>query len=471
MDSILYVDDEILNIEVFKATFSDVCNILVAQDTKTACEILQNNTISVVITDQRMPGETGIEFIERVKELYPEIVFMILSGYADFDVTIKAIESGRVYRFLQKPWMEKELIVDIKNALDYYHIQYNNKQLLINLEKQNKKLSELKKNLEDENSYLRSEIKTVKNFENIITQNNDFILLLNRINEIAKTDASVIISGETGTGKELVARAIHNLSSRSNKPFICVNCAAIPESLFESEMFGHEKGAFTGAIAAKKGKFELAHNGTLFLDELGEVSMAMQPKLLRSIQEGYIERVGGSTSIKLNIRIICATNKDLLYEIKKGTFRSDLFYRLNVFPLELPPLRNRSEDIPLLIDFFVQKYSNKYKKKINAIPKKAIIKLKSYSWPGNVRELENIVERAVITSINGKLSFDHIFIDKEDFDENYTDNIEEIERRHITNVLIKTSWKIGGPGGAAERLGMKRTTLQSRIKKLNIKRR
>ena len=470
MDNILYIDDEKTNLDVFKVTFTDRYSILLAQDTLQAYELLTKYNVAVVITDQRMPCESGIDFIHRVKEEFPNVIFMILSAYSDFDVTLKAIKSGRVYRFIQKPWVEKELAIDINNALEHYHVLKWNKQLLLNLEKHNAELKMLKAELEEENNYLRTEIKIIKNFENIITQDKKFLSILDKIEEIAESDASVLIHGETGTGKELIARAVHNLSKRKDKPFICVNCAAIPESLFETEMFGHEKGAFTGAFSTRKGKFELANNGTLFLDEIGEIPLVMQPKFLRAIEEGVIDRIGGNLPVKLNLRIICATNRILLHEIQIGNFRSDLFYRLNVCPIELPPLKERLEDIPLLVEFFIERYCRKYQKKKRIVPVKVINRLKSYHWPGNVRELENIIERAVIIAKNGNLNLDKFIPGNDKQPDDQTDILHEVERKHIINVLNKTSWRIGGEGGAAERLGMNRTTLQSRMKKLNINR-
>jgi transcriptional regulator with GAF, ATPase, and Fis domain len=369
---------------------------------------------------------------------------------------------------MQKPWLEQELIIDINNALERYKFLKQNKQLLVNLEAQNAELTKLKQLLEDENTYLKTEIKTVKNFEYIISEDEVVLQILQKIEQIAASDAPVLITGETGTGKELIARAVHDVSDRSSAPFICVNCAAIPEALFESELFGHEKGAFTGAIAAKKGKFELAQNGTLFLDEIGELPMNMQVKLLRAIQEKSIERVGGSNTIKLNIRIVSATNLNLEVQVKENKFRSDLFYRLNVFPIELPPLRKRRNDIPLLLNFFLNKYNKKYHTRIKVIPNKIIAKLKSYDWPGNIREFENTIERAVITSKNDQLNIEYLIPTENIDEETVSEKMEDVERNHILNVLEKCSWKVSGTDSASERLGLNRTTLLSRMKKLNI---
>lgn len=468
LDKILYIDDEPVNTEVFDATFNDVYNVFTANSTNQADEILKNNDIAVVITDQRMPEESGIEFIERNESKYPDIVFMILSGYPDFEVTIKAIKSGRVYRFLQKPWEENQLTIDINNAIERYSFLKWNKHLLINLENQNKELKQLKEALEDENTYLKTEIESIQNFENIVTCDPKLLNTLNDIESIGNSDASVLITGETGTGKELIARAIHNLSTRSASPFIAVNCAAIPDTLFESELFGHERGAFTGALSAKKGKFELANNGTLFLDEIGEIPTNLQAKLLRVIQEGYLERVGGTKQVKLNIRIISATNKNLENEINNNTFRNDLYYRLNVYPIALPPLRERTVDIPLLVDFFINKYNTKYDSNIKKVSQKIIASLRAYNWPGNVRELENIIERAVLTSKNGRLNIPKNIFEADNNDNNNILRMQDAERKHILKVLKITDWRIGGKNGAAELLDLPRTTLISKMEKLSI---
>lgn len=468
MDNILYIDDEKSNLDVLKVCFYEEFNIYTASSAKEAYPILKENEIKVVITDQRMPNETGIDFINRIYSDFSDVVFMILSGFADFDVALKAIANGRIYRFMLKPWKEDEIRIDINNAIEKYNFSILNKNLQVNLKKQNVELKKLKQRLEDENIYLKEEIKHNNNFENILSNDENFLNILNRIEQIAESDASALITGETGTGKELIARAIHNLSNRRQSPFICVNCAAIPEALFESELFGHEKGAFTGAVNQRKGKFELAHEGTLFLDEIGEIPALLQPKLLRAIQENEIERLGGNKTIKLNIRIISATNRNLEKEIKSENFRSDLFYRLNVFPIVLPPLRERKNDIILLVNFFIEKYNLKYGKKIKTVTKKAVDSLKLYTWPGNVRELENIVERAVIISNSEKLNIENMLPEFDLKEDSKIEKMIDIEKEHILKILDKTSWKIGGDSGAANLLGLNRTTLIARMKKLNI---
>ncbi|MEM6317018.1 MAG: sigma 54-interacting transcriptional regulator, partial [Bacteroidota bacterium] len=296
--------------------------------------------------------------------------------------------------------------------------------------------------------------------------------VLKSIEQVADTSATVLVTGESGTGKELIARALHQLSRRSKRPMIKVNCAALPANLIESELFGHEKGAFTGALTKKIGKFELADSGTLFLDEIGEMPIELQSKLLRAIQEGEIERVGGHQSISVDVRIIAATNRHLPKEIEAGTFREDLYYRLNVFPIHSIPLRKRKEDIPLLLQFFCEKLGAKLGRKITDVPQKVIDKLMDYDFPGNVRELENLIERAIITSSRGRLSLGNWFCTpkKKKVKPLELPTLEEIQRQHIIEVLKHTEWRVSGENGAAKILGLRPTTLYSKIERLGIKR-
>ena len=331
------------------------------------------------------------------------------------------------------------------------------------------KVEDLKKQLNAENVYLQEEIKSVHNFENIITQDKKLKSILGSVEKVSSTDATVLILGESGTGKELIARAIHNISNRKNKPLVKVNCAALPDNLVESELFGHEKGAFTGAISKKIGRFELAHHGTIFLDEIGDLTLDVQAKLLRVLQEGEFERLGSNITQKVNVRLITATNRDLEKSIEDNTFRSDLYFRLNVFPIIIPPLRERKDDIPLLTKHFVDIYGKKIGKKIKAIPQKIIDILISYSWPGNIRELENIIERAVIISPSDKLVLGDWFSNNQNNDENTLITLEDSEKACIKNALDATGWRISGEKGAAKILGLKPTTLEYRIKKLGIK--
>ncbi|UKN02864.1 sigma 54-interacting transcriptional regulator [Paracrocinitomix mangrovi] len=330
----------------------------------------------------------------------------------------------------------------------------------------------LKRQLEEENVYLREEIQLQNNYENMVYGSENFKDVLNQVEQVATTDATVLITGETGTGKELIARAIHNISNRNTKPLVKVNCAAIPKDLIESELFGHTKGAFTGATQDKMGKFELADGGTLFLDELGELSLDLQPKLLRALQEGEIEKVGGQSVRTVDVRVIAATNKNLKEEVQNGQFREDLYFRLNVFPINIPPLRERTSDIPFLLEHFVNKYATKHHKEINYISDDAMNFLKSYSWPGNVREFENTIERAIILSKDESLTFPDIKEDnhkKSKIGESLA-NLDLVMKEHILKILNDVDWVIDGDNGAAEKLGLKPSTLRDRMKKLGIKR-
>jgi len=326
--------------------------------------------------------------------------------------------------------------------------------------------------LKAQNQYLQEEIKLNYNFEEIISKSNNFQKVLRQIEQVAATDATVLILGESGTGKELIARAIHNISNRSKKPLIKVNCATLPATLIESELFGHEKGAFTGAMEKKIGRFELANGGTIFLDEIGELPVELQAKLLRVLQEGEFERLGNPNTIKVNTRVIAATNRNLQIAIEKKEFREDLYYRLNVFPVVCPPLRDRKEDIPLLVKHFCQKHEGKIGRKIKNIPTKVMDALMAYDWPGNIRELENIIERAMILSFEGTLEYGD-WIPSEKISSNgkpASSRLEDIERDHIVETLNKTGWKVSGEKGAAKILGLNPTTLEARMKRLGIKR-
>jgi formate hydrogenlyase transcriptional activator len=330
-------------------------------------------------------------------------------------------------------------------------------------------IAELKEKLAEEKLYLEEEIRTEHNFEEIVGESAALKRVLRQVETVAPTDSTVLIQGETGTGKEVIARAIHNLSSRRERTFVKVNCAAIPSGLLESELFGHERGAFTGAIAQKIGRFELAHQGTLFLDEIGDIPLELQPKLLRVLQEQEFERLGGTRTIRADVRLIAATNRDLATMVAEHQFRSDLYYRLNVFPILAPPLRERREDIPLLLQYFVQKYGRRMNRGIESIPTETVDVLSRWNWPGNIRELENVIERAVILSDGPTLR-----VPLADFKPSNGDRhprittLESAERDHILRALEQTNWVVGGISGAASLLGLKRTTLQSRMRKLGI---
>ena len=348
----------------------------------------------------------------------------------------------------------RQIAIAVENALAY------------------RQLREMKERLATEKLYLEDEIRLDHNNGNMVGQGAAFQSVLKGVQIVAPTDATVLILGETGTGKELVARAIHELSSRRTGSFVKVNCAAIPASLLESELFGHEKGSFTGAVAQKIGRFELAHQGTLFLDEIGEMPLELQPKLLRAIQDQEFERVGGNRTIRTDVRFVAATNRDLKAMVDENRFRADLYYRLHVFPLNVPPLRERREDIPLLTRYFVQKHTQRIGRKVESIPTQALEALTRYDWPGNIRELQNVIERSVILSNGPELR-----VDMPEFNPNSdpaardgrTSNLSDTaDRARILQALKEANGHVGGRNGAAARLGLKRTTLQSRMRKYNI---
>jgi chemotaxis protein methyltransferase CheR len=331
-------------------------------------------------------------------------------------------------------------------------------------------IKELKNRLETEKDYLQEEIKSQYNYENIIGNSDELRYTLYKVEQIAPTDTAVIILGETGTGKERIARAIHSSGPRKNRALVKVNCATLPLNLMESELFGYEKGAFSGAFARRLGRFEVADGATLFLDEIGELPLELQAKLLRVVQDGEFERLGSSRTIKVDVRIIAATNRDLEEEVRSGRFRKDLWYRLNIFPITVPPLRNRMGDIPLLVEFYVDKISRKLGKSIDYIPKSVMNALQNYQWPGNVRELENVIERAVINASENKLRL----IDNLDNSQKYLTTppktLETVERDHIVRILEDTRWKVSGKNSAAEILGLNPSTLRARMRKLGIRR-
>lgn len=340
------------------------------------------------------------------------------------------------------------------------------------------KVTQLQKQLEAENSYLKDELTQAHHYDHIIGNHPRLLKVLEEVSQVAPTDASVLINGETGTGKELIARAVHDASNRRDRPLIKVNCGAISENLVESELFGHEKGAFTGAISERQGRFELADGGTLFLDEVAELPKATQTKLLRVLQEQEFERVGGSKTIKVNVRIIAASHKNLAKLSELGEFRQDLFYRLNVFPLFLPALRERASDIPLLTNWLLSKLSQKLGKSIHGICSQSTKRMAAYSWPGNIRELQNVLERSAILAREQTIEIpdsafpisNNITISQVDISHTGHGSLASIEKNHIQGVLEKTNWKVSGAGGAAEILDMHPNTLRSRMEKLAIKR-
>jgi transcriptional regulator with GAF, ATPase, and Fis domain len=412
-----------------------------------------------IIVDGEQPGILEIFYMEECPQLYegPSLKeeSNLIEGIAR--TLSEAIERKQAERELSQYHQHLEELVkertdELKNALV--------------------EVEQLKNKIHAENIYLQDEIKLEYNFEEIISQSKGFNKVLDKVKRVASTDSTVLILGETGTGKELVARAIHNLSKHRDRTLVKVNCASIPATLIESELFGHEKGAFTGALTKKIGRFELANGGTIFLDEIGDLHIELQAKLLRILQEGEFERLGSPKTIKVNVRVIAATNRNLEEAIERGNFRQDLYFRLNVFPIKIPPLRERKDDIALLVNHFVQKYSAKIAKRIESIPLRIMTSLQSYQWPGNVRELENIIERAIILTDGSTLELDEFLehsSDKPEPSKKLT-TLKENEQVIIHNALEECNWMIEGKNGAAAHLDIGASTLRLKIKKYGFKR-
>ncbi len=391
---------------------------------------------SCLVLDVNLPGVNGLELQQELVKSGPSMPIVFLTGHGDIPMTVRAVKAGAA-NFLTKPVDDDELLEAILQSIS---------------------------------TSVDEEIQSCPNAGNMIGESASLRRLVREIQVVAPTDSTVLVQGETGTGKELAARAIHAASNRSKRPFISVNCAAIPGTLLESELFGHEKGAFTGAIAQKLGRFEMAHQGTLFLDEIGEIPLELQPKLLRALQEQDFERVGGSRTIQVDVRIVAATNRNLRHMVAEGKFRDDLYYRLNVFPVTVPPLRERRDDIPLLIRFFAQRYAKKMNRGIEEIPASSMEALVKYNWPGNIRELQHLVERSVILSPGRVLLIGPPDAPSAPSAFEMTPSEENAERDRILEALKLAHGRVGGSDGAAARLGLRRTTLQSRMKKLEIHR-
>ncbi|NOZ47738.1 MAG: sigma-54-dependent Fis family transcriptional regulator [Chlorobi bacterium] len=483
--SILVVDDIPNNLQVLGSTLKrENFKVEFAINGKYALEWLYKREFDLILLDIMMPEMDGFETcsIIRKNEKYNDLPVIFLTAKNDTKDIIEGFKIG-AQDYITKPFDEEELIARVKTHLMIRkmslqmqelvnqrtaELQKTHEELVISL----KQLEILKNKLQDENIYMQEEIKLNHNFENIIGKSKKLTKVLHSVENVAKTDSTVLVLGETGSGKELIARSVHNLSKRSNKPLIKINCASLPSNLIESELFGHEKGAFTDAHKERKGKFELANEGTIFLDEIGEIPFELQAKLLRVLQEGEFERLGSDEIVKVDVRVIVATNRDLEKMVEEQKFRADLYYRLNVYPIKLPSLRERKEDIPLLVNYFIKTISKKTGKTITGISDESMNILQNYNWPGNIRELENIIERNIIISQSNVLKIDNTLmppnlIQTSDSDE--FDTLDNIIRKHILRILELTNWTISGSKGAAEILGLHPNTLRSRMEKLNIK--
>jgi len=401
----------------------------------------QADAPSCLVLDVQLPGLSGLDLQQELAKADIQIPIIFLTGHGDIPTSVRAIKAGAL-EFLTKPFNDEDLLDAIQQGI-----------------------------ARDQRALKQKGELAAHKFGDIVGTSTPLRNVLNQVEVVAPTDSTVLLLGETGTGKEIIARAILNVSSRSNRPFVKLNCAAIPSGLLESELFGHEKGAFTGAVSQKIGRFELANGGTLFLDEVGDIPLELQPKLLRVLQEQEFERLGSTRTTRVDVRLIAATNRDLEEMVAEKQFREDLYFRLNVFPIRIPPLRERSEDISLLVQYYVDKYSQRMNKRIDVVPEETMAALCRYSWPGNIRELQNLIERAVIMTPGNVLQIQ--VSDLQDSNRTLSTmagTLEDVERQRILQALREAGAVIGGPHGAAVRLGLKRTTLLSKMQKLGISR-
>lgn len=440
---ILIVDDEaIMRDSLNDWLMEDGYEPVAVEDGQKAIEIVRSQPFNVVLCDLKMPGMDGIETMQKIKEINKDLPVIIITAYATVNTAVESMKQG-AYDYIVKPFDPEEVSHLIRKIISH-------QQLL------------------QENILLRQELKRVYHFRDIVGKNYKMQEIFELIRTVADSDASVLILGESGTGKELIARAIHYSSRRAEKPFVSVSCSALPESLLESELFGYEKGAFTGAVRDKPGRFEEANQGTLFLDEVGEMKPETQLHLLRVLQEREIRRLGGTGVIKVDVRIIAATNKDLERAVKEGSFREDLYYRLNVVTIQLPPLREREDDIPLLAERFLMKYNIKNNKNLEGISPKAIALLVQYHWPGNVRELENVIERAVVITKHRVIQIEDLPPHIQSFQESkgiQPRKLKEVEKEHIQHTLEENKWNISK---ASKVLGIDRSTLYKKIRQYGL---
>ena len=397
-----------------------------------------------LVLDVNLSGVSGLDLQQELAKLDIHVPIIFLTGHGDIPMTVRAVKAGAA-NFLTKPFDDEELLKTIRRCITSH---------------------------QETRPYLGSDIRSEYSFEDIVGKSKALHKVLEQVAIVAPTDSTALLHGETGTGKDVIARAIHNLSSRRDRMFVRTNCAAIPAGLLESELFGHEKGAFTGALMQKQGRFEVADRSSLFLDEIGDISLELQPKLLRAVQEQEFERLGSAKTIHVDVRIIAATHRDLTAMIREGKFREDLFYRLNVFPIEIPPLRERREDIPLLVNYFVSKLSRRMGKKIESVPSHTMEALANASWPGNVRELQNLIERAVILTHGSELHVPMAELKNPTraAPSSSASTFHDAQRQAIIDALKAASGRVAGADGAAERLALKRTTLQNKMRRLNVSR-
>lgn len=440
MISILIVDDEeSVRDSLYNWFLEDGYHVEIAEDAKIALSLLESKDFDIILADIKMPGMDGLEMLRRIKTLRKEAIVIMMTAFATVDTAVQALKDG-AFDYVTKPFDPDDLSHLIRNA--------------------SRQIS-----LTEENRQLKEQMVSLENVENLVGKSEAIQQVLRDIESVAPSNATVIITGESGTGKELVARAIHANSPRRFFPLVIVHCGALTESLLESELFGHEKGAFTGAVYNRKGRFEMADNGTIFLDEIATISLKMQIELLRVLETKSFVRVGGNKEISSDFRVICATNRDLKSMVDKGLFREDLYYRINVVNIQVPPLRERTEDIPLLADYFVRKYCTSMNRPLMTIEPTALRRLEEFPFPGNIRELENMIERAIVVGNGKRITVKDLPLGKTSVVPAF-ESLDELEKSHIRQILDKYNWNISV---SAKALKVDRVTLYNKIKKYDIK--
>jgi len=438
--SLLIVDDEeSVRDSLYNWFIEDGYEVDCAENAKAALTLIESHNYDIILADIKMPGMDGLEMHRRIKSINKDTIVIVMTAFASVETAVQALKDG-AYDYVTKPFDPDDLSHLIRNATS--HIQ-----------------------LKSENEALKNKLITLDNIEDIIGNSEIMIKVLQEVESVAQSNSSVIITGESGTGKELIARAIHFNSSRKFFPMVSVHCGALSESLLESELFGHEKGAFTGAMFNRKGRFEMADGGTIFLDEIATISPKMQIELLRVLESKTFMRVGGNKEIKSDFRVICATNRDLKKLVENGTFREDLYYRLNVVNIIVPPLRQRTDDIPLLVDHFLKKYCTSMSRNLISIDPAAIKRLQEYDFPGNVRELENMIERAIVIGNGKQITLKDLPLEKNSIGSSYK-SLDELEKKYILEILNQYDWNISR---TARALKVDRVTLYNKIKKYNLK--
>jgi DNA-binding NtrC family response regulator len=439
-NSILIVDDEAsVRDSLYNWFLEDGFEVSCAEDASKALKILDHEHFDIILADIKMPGMDGLELLRRIKQIKPDAIIIIITAFATVDTAVQALKDG-AFDYVTKPFDPDDLSHLIRNALRQV-------------------------SLKEENETLRERVSALEQVEDIIGESQAVKKMLTEVEQVAQSNTSVIITGESGTGKELIAKAIHANSLRKFFPLVSVHCGALTESLLESELFGHEKGAFTGAVYTRKGRFEMADNGTIFLDEIATISSKMQVELLRVLESKSFVRVGGNKTITSDFRVICATNRDLKKMVNEGSFREDLYYRLNVVNINVPPLRERKDDIPLLVNYFIAKYCKSMSRPLVIMEATAMKRLQDYDFPGNVRELENIIERAIVVGNGKEIKLRDLPLSKP-VTLSKTESLNDLEKQHINQVLTNYSWNISR---TAQALGIDRVTLYNKIKKYDLK--